>query len=46
LDRFLSHDGACVRLPTMRDGWLEWLLSALAAVLDEHQDMTEMLGTI
>jgi hypothetical protein len=39
-------DGARVRLPTMRDKWFEGLMSALVAVLDEHQDMTEMLGTI
>jgi hypothetical protein len=33
-------------LPTMRDEWFEGLMSALAAVLEEHQDMTEMLGKI
>jgi hypothetical protein len=33
-------------LPTMRDEWFDGLMSALAAVLDEHQEMTEMLGKI
>jgi hypothetical protein len=33
-------------LPTMRDDWFETLMSALAAVLDEHHAMTRMLGQI
>jgi len=30
----------------MRDEWFEGLMSALAAVLDEHQELAEMLGKI
>ena len=33
-------------LPTMRDEWFEGLMSALATVLDEHQELAEMLGKI
>jgi hypothetical protein len=39
-------DGARVRLPTMRDEWFEGLMSALAAVLDKYQEMTEVLDTV
>jgi hypothetical protein len=30
----------------MREQWFDGLISSLAAVLDEHQGMTEMLGAI
>jgi len=33
-------------LPTMRDEWFEKLMSGLAAVLEEHHALTEMLGKI
>jgi hypothetical protein len=33
-------------LPTMRDDWFRQLMTALAQVLEEHRDLTEMLGTI
>lgn len=33
-------------IPTMRDEWFEGLMSALATVLDEHQELAEMLGKI
>jgi hypothetical protein len=39
-------DGARVRLPAMRDEWFGGLMSPLAAVLDEHQEMTLKLGNI
>jgi hypothetical protein len=33
-------------LPTMREDWFEQLMNALADVLDEHQELSEMLGKI
>lgn len=33
-------------LPTMRDEWFQKLMSALAEVLDEHQALKTMLGSI
>jgi hypothetical protein len=44
--RARKRDGSRVRFPTMRDKCFERLMSALTAVLDEHQEMTEMLVTI
>lgn len=33
-------------LPTMRDDWFDRLMAALVEVLEEHQELTEMLGKI
>lgn len=33
-------------IPTMRDDWFDQLMAALAHVLEEHRELTEMLGAI